>query len=197
MPSPTRSLLLSLVVVMATGCAATGPYVWARDLKPEETGSGDYVIVPGDSVSIKVYNQEPLSTKGKVRSDGKISVPFLGDVLVAGKTPTTCSREMEAGLKNFINAPNVTVSVDDFNPTTISVVGEVGKPATIAIERGAGVIQAIAGAGGLTENASKDDIYVLRELPTPRRIRFTWDQLVLYPPAQPFRLRSGDIVVVE
>jgi len=186
-----------VVLVAALGCGTTGPYVWARDLKPDEVGSADYSIVIGDLLSVKVFNQEPMSTKARVRSDGKISMPFLGDVLVLGKSPATVGHEMEAGLKAFINSPNVTVSVDEFQPTTVTVLGEVSKAGTISIERNAGVLQALAGAGGLTDNASRDDIYVLREAPVPRRIRFTYDSLVQFPPAQTFRLRPGDVVVVE
>jgi polysaccharide export outer membrane protein len=138
-----------------------------------------------------------MSTKAKVRSDGKISVPFLGDVEVRGKPPAVVAKEMEAGLKNFINSPNVTVSVDEFQPTTVYVIGEVTHPGTIAVERNAGVLEALATAGGLTENASRDDIFVLREQPVPRRIRFTYELLTHNPPSSTFRLRPGDVVVVE
>lgn len=171
--------------------------MWASQLKSDEVGTFEYVIVTGDVVSVRVFNQEAMSTRAKVRSDGKISMPFLGDVAVVGKPPATVAREMEAGLKNFINSPNVTVTVEEFQPTTVSVVGEVSHPGIIAIERNAGVLQALATAGGLTENASRDDIFVLRELPVPRRIRFTWELLTRNPPTSTFRLRPGDIVVVE
>jgi polysaccharide export outer membrane protein len=194
--TPLVCLAIALLL-MALGCGTTGPYVWARDLKPEEVGSADYSIVVGDLLSVKVFNQEPMSTHAKVRSDGKIAMPFLGDVVVLGKSPTVVAREIEAGLKSFVNAPNVTVVVDEFQPTTVTVIGEVGKPGAVSLERNSGVLQALAAAGGLTENASRDDIFLLREAPAPRRIRFTYDSLVLYPPTQTFRLRPGDIIVVE
>jgi polysaccharide biosynthesis/export protein len=192
-----RGLVAAVASLAVTACGTTGPYVWASDLKPEEVGSSDYTIVVGDVVSVKVFNQDPMSTKAKVRSDGKISMPFLGDVSVVGKSPAAVAREMEVGLKSVINAPNVTVVVEEFQPTTVTVVGEVGKPGTVPLERNAGVLQAIAGAGGLTDNASRDDIFVLREAPVPRRVRFTYDSLVQFPPVQTFRLRPGDVVVVE
>jgi polysaccharide export outer membrane protein len=179
------------------GCAPTGPYVWARDLPRDEIGSTSYVIVPGDVLSVRVYNQDALAAKSKVRSDGKISMPFLGDVDVHGKAPVAVAKEIEAGLKSFINAPNVTVTVEEFQPTSISILGEVAHPGTITIDRDAGVLQALAIAGGLTDNASRDSIYVLRESPVPRRIRFTYESLTRNPPTGPFRLRSGDVVVVE
>jgi polysaccharide export outer membrane protein len=186
-----------LAALVAAGCGTTGPYVWASDLKSAEVGSADYAIVTGDVISVKVFNQDAMSTHAKVRSDGKIAMPFLGDILVTGKSPAALAKELETGLKAFINAPNVTVTVDEFQPTTVTVIGEVGKPGAVAVERNSGVLEALAGAGGLTENASRDDIYVLRQTPVARRIRFTYDSLVLYPPVQTFRLRPGDIIVVE
>lgn len=171
--------------------------MWASQLRPDEVGAGDYAIVAGDVVSVRVFGQDAMSNRAKVRSDGKISMPFLGDVLVVGKTPAAVAREMEAGLKNFINSPNVTVTVDEFQATTVAVLGEVAHPGTIAVERNGGVLQAIANAGGLTETASRDDIYVLRETPVPRRIRFTYELLTKNPPTSTFRLRPGDVVVVE
>jgi polysaccharide biosynthesis/export protein len=191
-------LLFSLSFVVAcAGCGSTGPFVWAKDLPRDEADSATYVIVPGDVVSVRVYNQDALTTKVKVRSDGRISMPFLSDVNVQGKAPAVVAKEIEGGLKSFINTPNVTVTVDEFQPTTVSVLGEVTHPGTITIERNAGVLQALATAGGLTENASKDGIYVLRESPVPRRIRFTYESLTRAPPVGAFRLRSGDVVVVE
>jgi polysaccharide export outer membrane protein len=183
--------------MVSAGCGTTGPFVWASQLQPEEVGSTDYTIAVGDVVSVRVFGQDAMSTHAKVRSDGKISMPFLGDVVVAGKAPGALAREMETGLKNFINSPNVTVTVDDFQPTTVTVIGEVNHPGTITVERNASVLQALANAGGLTENAARDDIYVLREAPVPRRIRFTYDRLTRTPPASTFRLRLGDVVVVE
>lgn len=195
-PTELRSWLV-VVAIVSTGCGSTGPFVWANQLGADEVGSADYMISAGDVVSIRVFGQEAMSTHAKVRSDGKISMPFLGDVLVVGKPPAAVAREMEAGLKSFINAPNVTVSVDESQATTVSVIGEVAHPGTIAIERNAGLLQALANAGGLTETASRDDIYVLRATPVPRRIRFTYELLTKSPPTSTFRLRPGDVVVVE
>jgi len=79
----------------------------------------------------------------------------------------------------------------------VSVIGEVTHPGTVNVERNAGLLQALAAAGWLTENASRDNIYVLRETPVARRIRFTYDLLTRNPPTSTFRLRPGDVVVVE
>jgi polysaccharide export outer membrane protein len=179
------------------GCKSGGVFVWSSDLPPEENSPAAYAISAGDSLSVRVYGQDGMSTHAKVRGDGKISVPFLGDVLVAGKQPAVAAKEIESSLKSFITTPNVTVSVDEFQPITVSVIGEVTHPGSIAIDRDTTLLQVLANSGGLTENASRDDIYVLRRTPVPRRIRFTYELLTRSPPSSAFRLRAGDVVVVE
>ena len=78
-----------LVSGLSGGCAGPGNFVWVNDLPPAATApspDGDYVIRDGDLVNIKVLTQEPLSTRARVRSDGRIAMPAIGDVEVRGKT---------------------------------------------------------------------------------------------------------------
>jgi polysaccharide export outer membrane protein len=190
---------VAALALASIGCGSTGPYVWARDLPPEEAAASTYLIAAGDVVGVRVFNQEPMSTRTKVRTDGRISVPLLGDVEVRGKTPVAVAKEIETRLKDFINSPLVTVTVEEFQPATVSILGEVGHPGTYPLDQNASLLTALANAGGLTENASRDSIFVLREAPIARRIRLTYDWLTESVPsrATTFRLRSGDVVVVE
>jgi polysaccharide export outer membrane protein len=191
--------VVGALAAASIGCGSTGPYVWAKDLPPEEAVSSTYLIASGDVVGVRVFNQEPMSTRTKVRTDGRISVPLLGDVDVRGKAPVAVAKEIETRLKDFINSPIVTVTVEEFQAVTVSIIGEVGHPGTYPLDQNASLLTALANAGGLTENASRDSIFVLREAPVPRRIRLTYDWLTQSVPsrATTFRLRSGDVVVVE
>jgi polysaccharide export outer membrane protein len=187
---------MAIAISSTTGCAH-GPYVWVDDLSSDVAGSTDYVIATGDTLSVRVFNQEAMSTRARVRGDGKISIPFLGDVLVRGKPPAGLAREIEAGLKNTLVSPTVTVTVDEFQQPQITVIGEVAHPGVFPIEASASVLRALALAGGLTDYASRDNIYVLRSSPPPR-IRFTFRSLLdNQGRAAMFRLRAGDTVVVE
>ena len=193
-----RFFALVAVAALGAGCGpGPGAYVWPMQLPTDEVGPADYMIGTGDVISVRVYGQDGMSTHGKVRSDGKISVPFLGDVAVAGKNPAALAKEMETGLKSYVTTPNVTISVDEFQPITVSVIGEIAHPGTIVIDRNTGLLQVLANAGGLTENASRDAIFVLRTRPIPRRIRFTYELLTRNLAISAFRLHAGDVVVVE
>jgi polysaccharide export outer membrane protein len=194
------SRFISLGVAAAVSCAQVGPYVWADDYAPPaevETG-GEYRIAPGDLLAINVYREEGMSLHERVRQDGKVSVPLLHDVQAAGLSPSMLAQQIQTRLKEYINVPRVTVAVEETRPLTVPVLGEVAHPGQYPLERGAGVLEALAAGGGLTEFAHRDRIFVLRRNPTPVRIRSTFEALSRgQGRAAAFRLQAGDVVVVE
>jgi polysaccharide biosynthesis/export protein len=180
-------------------CAHGGAFVWVDDYAAADPpASRAYAIQEGDLIRVQVWNQDAMSTRARVRSDGRISVPFLKDVTVAGKAPAALATELERMLKDYVINPVVYVVVEESRPATVSVVGEVTRPGVFPIDGAMGVAQALAAAGGLTAFAHKRRIYVLRADPKPARIRFTFDALVSAVGLAPaFRLHGGDVVVVE
>lgn len=196
---PPRALVLWGVTLTCLACATTGQFTWVNDYQepPAPTQAG-YIIQPGDVLQIRVFNQPDMSARAKVREDGKVSVPFLNDVVAAGFTPNALAQQLQSRLKEFINAPVVTVSLEEARPFSVAVMGEVSKPGVYAVPPTAGVMQALAAAGGFGLYASRDKIFVVRELPTRARIRFTYDALAQADgKAATFHLRPGDTVVVE
>jgi polysaccharide export outer membrane protein len=184
-----------------SSCANLGQYVWVASYQDPHPPAATpaYVLGAGDVVYVRVYNQEGMSAKTKVRSDGKISLPFLNDVQAEGYTPNVLAEQLEARLKDFVNKPIITVSVEEQRHIQVAVVGEVGKQGVLDLSADAGVLQALATAGGLNELAHSDRIFVIRyENGQPARIRFAYkDLLHAVPPASTFRLRSGDQIAVE
>jgi polysaccharide export outer membrane protein len=193
--SHARAALVALALAPLSGCGG-GAYTWFREL-PQQPATGDYVIASGDLISVHVFNQDNLSAHGRVRSDGKLAVPFLGEVAVRGKTPAALSAELEAGFKHYVVSAAVTITVEEPQTTSVSVLGEITRPGIYAVDAASGVLEALAAAGGLTDYASRSSIYVLRRSPE-QRIRFTYASLTEGAGgAAAFRLRAGDVVVVE
>jgi polysaccharide biosynthesis/export protein len=161
---------------------------------------GEYVIRQGDLVNIRVFGQEAMSARSRVRADGKISLPFLNDVTAAGFTPVVLSAQLQTRLKDFINNPVVTISLEEIRQVPVSVLGEVPRPGIYNLDPNAGVLQAVAAAGGFTNFASKD-LFVLRSPPdggAPQRIRFSYDALAQASgKGAAFKLRPGDVLIVE
>jgi polysaccharide export outer membrane protein len=195
----TASVCLGLALA-STGCAGAGQYVWFAEMPPSEraTLTGDYVIGIGDTVSIRVYEQEGLAIDAKIRTDGKIALPLVGEIAVAGKRPLELSRELEVALKQFVVSPRVTVNVTAPQPISVTVVGEVGHIGVLTLEPPARLVEAMAQSGGVGEFGDKSKIFVLRQFPTYKRIRFTWDAIMRNEDnAAQFPLRTGDVIVVE
>jgi polysaccharide export outer membrane protein len=194
-------LLLVTVLGLSSACRHAGEYVWARDVVADSAADPPYVIAPGDVLAVRVWNDEGLGGRTKVRSDGKISLQFVDDVPAAGLSPRDLARSLEVRLAGYVNAPRVTVALEDEKLVSVSVLGEVAKPGVYDLLAGSGVLQALASAGGMTQWASDDGIFVLRRKPEggpPLRIRFTHDALARAEDASAtFRLRRGDVVVVE
>jgi polysaccharide export outer membrane protein len=181
-----------------TSCGAGGEYVWYSQLASSPPQAPEYLIDIGDFVDIRVLAHEDMTVlKQKVRPDGRIAIPIIGDVDVRGKRPSALRAELEGRLKDYFVSPNVTVSVEE-RPLTIACLGEVGKPGVVPLEPGAGLARILAQAGGLTDFAHRDRIFVVRQKPTAMRIRFTYEWILHNEDhAASFPLRAGDMVVVE
>jgi polysaccharide export outer membrane protein len=195
----SRVAAVALLTFIA-GCGHVAPFVWVESLNlPPAAETGEYLIVPGDLLSIQVWEQEKMSTRGRVREDGKISFPLLHDVTVAGKAPAVVASDLEAALKPYMLVPRVNVVVEERKPLVVSALGQVGRPGQYVMERGAGVAQVLAAAGGLTPFAHKDRIFVLRESSQKQvRVRLTYQSLTqASSAAAKFRVQVGDVVVVE
>ncbi len=109
-----RIVFCTALVALVVGCGTTAPFVWVDAVTlPPASASGDYVIGVGDLLSVQVWEQDKMSTKARVRTDGKISIPFLYDVAVVNKTPSDVAHELEVALKPYMLVPKVNVVVDE------------------------------------------------------------------------------------
>jgi len=188
------------LLVSTVGCASAGTFVWYQDVPKAEWGNDltEYVIGVGDSINVRVYEQEGISSTFKIRRDGRIALPLAGELTAAGKHPSQLAREIETHLKEFIVSPRVTVNVEVSQPVTVTALGEIAKIGPLTLEPPARLIEALAQAGGPTDYADKSRIFVLRQFPKFERIRFTYDAIVHNEGgAAGFPLRTGDVLVIE
>lgn len=127
------------------------------------TATQDYRIGSGDILEIVTWKEPDFSRPEiLVRTDGKISFPLLNDIQAAGKTPTELKGAIENGLKEFVAAPNVTVSVRVPGSQKFYILGEVVRTGEYPLVKELTVLQAFALAGGFTEWASKREIILFR-----------------------------------
>jgi polysaccharide export outer membrane protein len=193
-------LLVASSAFAVSGCASAGNFTWFKDIpnSGQDSELSEYTIGVGDTVNIRVYEQENLSGTAKIRRDGRIALPLAGELMVAGKHPAQLAREIEGRLKEFVVTPRVTVNVEQSQPVTVTAVGEVVHVGTLVLEPPARLIEALAQAGGPSDYADKSRIFVLRQFPAFQRIRFTYDAILHNEGGSAtFPLRTGDVVVVE
>ncbi len=180
------------------GCASTGPFVWADSVtSAEDVPKAEVVIRDNDLLRVRVWKEENLSSEQRVRPDGKIAMPVMGEIVARGKKPSQLAKEMEDKLKSVLNQPNVSIAVEQPTQFPVAVVGEVKQGGTFQIDNGGNVLHALAAANGLNDYADPDRIFVVRK-GLQQRVRFRYSDLRSGDPKSVgFFLRHGDVVVVE
>ena len=123
-----------------------------------------YTIGPGDLVNVLVWKEPDFSGEFAVRFDGRITLPLLGDILAAGKTPPKLSAELEQELRRFIEVPQVTTTIAAAHSARYFVIGKVNSQGAFPYIGPIRVVQALALAGGFQEFASLSRIFVIREV---------------------------------
>jgi polysaccharide biosynthesis/export protein len=159
----------------------------------------DFVIGAGDVLSINVWKEETLSRVIPVRSDGRISLPLVGELQASGRTPKQLETELRTKLKDFVSEPEVTVIVQEIKSQKFNVLGMVMKPGSYALANPTTVLDAIAMAGGFRDFAKQKDIYVLRRGSdgTSSRLPFNYKDVVKgRNSSQNVALQSNDTIVV-
>jgi len=158
-----------------------------------------FVIGNDDVLAINVWKEPDISRSIPVRSDGKISLPLVGEVQAAGRTPLKLEVEIASRLKNYISEPEVTVIVQQINSQKFNILGQVNKPGTFVIANSPTVLDAIALAGGFRDFAKQKSIYILRQNAdgTQTRIPFNYKEVVKgQNPAQNIKIQPRDTIVV-
>jgi polysaccharide export outer membrane protein len=200
------SLLIALcafafVHVDAAGRVDAGPQSAAADSSSAtpKAHNASYVIGNSDVLAITVWKEPDVSRSIPVRPDGKISLPLVGEIQAAGRTPLQLEEEIAAKLQTYINKPEVTVIVQEINSEKFNILGRVVKPGSYPLSGSATVLDAIATAGGFQDFAKQKSIYILRSNPAggQSRMMFNYKDVVKGKhPEQNIKLEPRDTIVV-
>jgi polysaccharide export outer membrane protein len=180
----------------AAAPAVTSPEAGTTVSKPHDN---TFVIGNDDRLAINVWKEPELTRSIPVRSDGKISLPLVGEMQAAGRTPLQLEQEIATKLLSYITQPEVTVMVEQINSQRFNILGEVGKPGSYALSTATTVLDAIAAAGGFRDFAKQTHIYILRQSAngTEVRIPFNYKDVIKGKnPGQNIKLEPRDTIVV-
>ncbi len=171
-----------------------------------ETGAGatkahdaSYVIGNDDHLSINVWKEPDLTKNIPVRSDGKISLPLVGEMQASGRTPLQLEMDISNRLRNYITAPEVTVIVEQINSKKYNILGYVGRPGAYSLTLSTTVMDAIALAGGFKDFAKSKGVYILRQNPdgTQARLNFNYKEFIKGKNlSQNVKVEPGDMIIV-
>ncbi len=128
----------------------------------QEVAGDSYIIGVGDVLKVSVWKNEDLQAEVPVRPDGRISVPLIGEVHVAGLTPLEVQSLLTDRYTSFVTAPSVSVLVTQVNSRKVFILGQVKQSGAFDILQPTNVMQALAMAGGMSEFAKTNKIVVLR-----------------------------------
>jgi polysaccharide biosynthesis/export protein len=158
-----------------------------------------YVIGADDVLAINVWKEPEVSRSVPVRSDGKISLPLVGELMASGETPLQLEHDIATRLTSYISEPEVTVIVQDSKSQKINILGMVARPGSYLLSASTTVLDAIAMAGGFKDFAKQKQIYVLRASGdgTEKRMPFNYKDVIKGKNAEEnIRLLPRDTVVV-
>jgi polysaccharide biosynthesis/export protein len=150
-----RKLVAFVLLLFCTGCA--GPKVANRPLVQETPN----VLNAGDVVKISFPGAPELNQSQKIGTDGALSLPLIGTVQAAGKSPGQLQNELAGLYKSQLQDNEVLVAVES-RAVPVVVSGAVQHPGKIVFERPATVLEAIMEAGGFTPEANLSRVSVIR-----------------------------------
>ena len=183
--------LIAIAALACAGCQTKWP--------PLPYPPGPYTAVrlsPGDTIKIAFAENADLDQTQKIRRDGKVSLPLIGEVQAAGKRVIDFQNQLSNRYDEHLDNPEVLVTLEN-GPATVIISGFAGKPGKIEFDRPTTVYQAIMEAGGVSDYGSFSNIHLTRIINGLQRT----ESLNLRPsirgqPVQPEYVQDGDVIYI-
>ena len=141
----------------ADQCLANG-----ATLENASLDAGGYRIQPGDQLAIDLYLNSEFNDNVAVQPDGRIVLRLVGPLNAAGMTPGQLSAEINRAYSKELKNPSATVHVQNMPSRQVFVQGQVNHPGAFALQPGMTALQAIASAGGRTDEAAMENVVLIR-----------------------------------
>jgi polysaccharide export outer membrane protein len=192
--------LLIFLLSASTICSQTEKEIVLKKQAQAEVAadSDQYVIGPEDVLYIHVWREDALSRTVPVRVDGNISLPLVHEVKAQGLTPLKFKENLTERFKEFIENPNVSVTVVEANSFKVYVSGQVKSPGVYRLRSETTVLQIIPMAGGFGDWANQKKILIIRkENGKEKRITVNYKKILKGDsPDSNIVLKAGDTIIV-
>jgi polysaccharide export outer membrane protein len=162
----------------------------------QQPASPEYRIGNGDVLQISVWGEAELTKTVTVRPDGKISLPLINEVNVAGLTSLEAQALLNQRFAQYIRSPQASVSVSEIRSNLVYVTGRVRRPGAYPLAGSLNVVQLIARAGGLVNRTKEKHVYVLRQS-GGSRVNVNYEDVIEgRHGSRDVELQAGDTVIV-
>ena len=195
-PEPSWSpCLFTFLIIAAFVCGSC-----QSPLPPLPNPPGAHTAVrlsPGDVLKLSFAEESDLDETQKIRRDGTISLPYLGQVRAAGKRVIDLQHELTSRYGDYLDNPEVLVTLENGLGTVI-VSGFANRPGPVAFDRPTTVYQAIMGAGGVSDYGSASNIHLTRIIDGIQRTeRINLRPSIHGEPVVPKYVQDGDVIYIS
>jgi polysaccharide export outer membrane protein len=162
-------------------------------------GEGDYILSSGDTLDLMVYREPDLGMRSKISRDGRVQLPLLGEVKVAGMSV----RDAQDHLRQLYDAdylvdPQIYLNISSYTQRKITVIGQVSRPGSYELQgnESLGILEAIGMAGGFTRIADTKNVVVKRRTGEKVETIKVNTKRLESPDGGSFQVLPGDILTV-
>jgi polysaccharide export outer membrane protein len=193
--SVVTGMLCLVTAVLSIGCGGTGPAtpVSAEAYRSRPSSS----LGAGDEIRVTFSGAPELNTKQKIQSNGRVSLPTIGDVSASGKSITSLQSELTSLYAPHLQDPTVIVSLESA-AAGVYLSGEVLTPGKIPLVRPMTALEAVMEAGGFTKFANPKQVIVVRtQGGKTQRYVLDLKQALYGVDNNPFYVRAYDVIYVS
>jgi polysaccharide export outer membrane protein len=191
---------MRLILGMISLVIAASPS-WADGPDAAPSPAGDYLLQPGDTIKVQVFQEPDLDRELMISVEGEVFLPLIGRLVVKDRT----IRQVEETVRvlydrKYLVNPQVNITVTKYRVRTVNVLGAVNSPQAITYppEQPLTLLDAISRAGGFNRYANRKAVRLTRTFPDGHTENFTIDAdaLIQGNKGEPWVLLSGDVIFV-
>jgi protein involved in polysaccharide export with SLBB domain len=185
--------IAACIVSLFSGCGETTS---STNLASQAAPPTRVTLAPGDTVRLAFSGAPELNQAQKIRADGKLSLPLIGEVDAAGKTVSGLQADLSTAYKSQLKNSDVLVTLENA-PATVTISGAVAKPDRLSFDKPTTVFQAIMQAGGPTPFGNIKAVRLIRNVKGVTQSQvLNLTPVLRGEPSTPFYVRDGDVIYV-
>lgn len=188
-------MLCLVTAIMTTGCGNpnSAPSASSEAFRSKPSSA----LSAGDEIKVTFSGAPELNVKQKIQSNGRVSLPTIGDVSATGRSITSLQSELTALYAPHLQDPTVIVSLETA-AAGVYLSGEVLRPGKIPLERPMTALEAVMEGGGFTKFANPKQVIVVRNQGgKTQRYVLNLKQALYGVDDSPFYVRPYDVIYVS